>query len=152
VASGRLISRSGAVLFGCPVRLPNGVLVDPMVGRSADDAGHYSIGLKPHTIDVPCLDLLLARRANLLDALDARPPRVSFRNLGCWLGVHAAQRGARIAYVPLFRAEVADPRGLAGDRGQALACAWQWMSKLAGINGDARFGLAASHAATFLFR
>jgi hypothetical protein len=152
VASGRLIGRTGTVVLACPVQTSDGTLVDPAAGRHAEDPGHYSIGLKPHTISVPCIDLLLARREDLLAALAERPAGVSLRNLGCWLGIHAAMRQKRVVYVPLLRGEVSALRHLVGDRDQALAQAWSWMTDRAGFKGNSRLGLAPSHAATAFFQ
>ena len=43
--------------------MPDGELIDPIGGLSAQDPGHHGLALTPHSISVPCIDLMVARAA-----------------------------------------------------------------------------------------
>ena len=115
VVSGMLSSELGIVVHGPVVRV-DGKFSDLSAGRPAigNNAHMFNIW-KPHCVDLPCLDLMIARRDFLLDALDSAPANLSLRSLSWWLGRVAHRTRQRVAFEPLFMGFVTDEAKLAGD-------------------------------------
>jgi hypothetical protein len=94
--------------MGPMVLLGDGKLSDPARSRSAKDPGPFSICLKPHCVSALPIDLVVAKRTFLLDALRDRPRFLALRSLGAWLGRYAEAKRFRLVYEPLLRGYVID--------------------------------------------
>lgn len=121
VVSGMLSSKLGTVVHGPVVRL-DGRFSDLSAGRPAigNNAHMFNIW-KPHCVDLPCLDLMIARREFLLDALAAAPANLALRSLAWWLGRTAYRTRQRVAFEPLFMGFVTDETKLTGDPPASLS-------------------------------
>ena len=149
---GGVISRaSGEVVSGPTVRLSPSHFADQMRGSSMLDRGTDQLSrLKAQAVAAVGVDLLLARRTALLDALEAAPAGIGLRSLGCWLSHFASVKGRVLAYEPLFRAMTRNPAALVADRDRGLdntavalaAAGWKADTDfmLRGIAGIARMG------------
>jgi hypothetical protein len=97
-------------------------------------------------------DLLLARRAPLLEALRAAPAAATLRGLGPWLGLHCRRQRQYLVYEPLLCAGIGDASAQVGDPLEALSNHWRWLAPLAEgmrrpIQGLSGFAWHASHHA-----
>ncbi|AZO70241.1 MAG: glycosyltransferase [Mesorhizobium sp.] len=115
VVSGMLSSKLGMVLHGPVVRF-DGKFSDLSAGRPATGNNAHMFNIwKPHCVDLPCLDLMIAGRDFLLDALAAAPANLALRSLSWWLGRTARLTKQRVAFEPLFMGFVTDETKLTGD-------------------------------------
>lgn len=149
---GPLIDIGGIVRFGPVVETPDGRLTDPARGKPLVDAGPFSLALKPHCVTMVTPDLLLARRAPLLEALRAAPAAATLRGLGPWLGLHCRRQRQYLVYEPLLCAGIGDASAQVGDPLEALSNHWRWLAPLAEgmrrpIQGLSGFAWHASHHA-----
>jgi hypothetical protein len=146
---GALCGIAGPVLFGAPVGLDSGILVDPLAGRPMLAQSRYSFNLlKPHCVDAVAIDVLVARRAGLLAVLDAAPAQLGLRSLGWWLADVAARGGGLVAYEPLLRGFVRQQAMLIGDGVGGLQTAMTAFASPVARRPDVRRGVAgfAMHA------
>ena len=112
---GMLSSKLGMVIHGPVVRF-DGKFADLSAGRPATGNNAHMFNIwKPHCVDLPCLDLMIARQDFLLDALAAAPVNLALRSLSWWLGRTAYRTKQRIAFEPLFMGFVTDETKLLGD-------------------------------------
>jgi Glycosyl transferase family 2 len=109
---GPLIDAGERVLFGAPVILPDGRLVDPAAGLPRSDPGPFSLALKPHCVGVLAVDMMLARRSFLREVTATMPIQFPLREMGLWAGYHAEAIGVRAIYDPAFCGLVTDPAAL----------------------------------------
>jgi glycosyltransferase involved in cell wall biosynthesis len=100
---------AGKVLFGAPVTLPCGILVDPLAGSPDLDPGPFSLALKPHCVSVLAVDLMLARTGFLRRVVASMSPDQPARTLGVEAGKQAEAAGERLVFAPALRGLVADP-------------------------------------------
>lgn len=112
---GCLINFAGTIVSGAPVFADNKTLIDPLVGTNFNNAGHFSLALKPHSVDALSPDLLIARRVFIEEALGAYPPQLGMRSFGLWLGLFAARKSMTLTYEPLLRGFINNERSLIGD-------------------------------------
>ncbi len=117
---GCLVDFEGAIVSGAPVLIDQSTLVDPLVGASFNSAGHFSLALKPHSVDALSPDILIARRTFVQEALACYPSELGLRSFGLWLGVFAAQKSMTLTYEPLLRGFVTEERLLVGDPVEGL--------------------------------
>jgi hypothetical protein len=122
---GPLIGPNGRLLVGPMVSLGDANLTDPARGRSAKDPGPFSLCLKPHCVSALPIDLVVAKRTFLFEALRDRPRFLALRSLGAWLGCYAEARGLRLAYEPLLRGYVIDETKVITDGIEGLNLAWR---------------------------
>lgn len=119
--SGMLSTKLGMVLSGPVVRF-DGKFSDLSAGRPATGNNAHMFNIwKPHCVDLPCLDLMIARREFLLDALAAAPANFALRSLAWWLGRTAHRTRQRVAFEPLFMGFVTDETKLIGDPPASLS-------------------------------
>ncbi len=112
---GCLIDFAGTVVSGAPVFVNDKILVDPLAGVNFNNAGHFSLALKPHSVDALSPDLLIGRRAFIEDALRSCPAELGMRSFGIWLSFVAAQKSMTLTYEPLLRGFIQNERALVGD-------------------------------------
>lgn len=103
---GPLTDPDGIILRGAPVRLADGALMDPLIGRPRDYTGPFSLALKPHCVSALYADLMVVRRTDLEQTLAAVPDEASLSGLGLWLGHRAERTGGYVAYDPLLHGRV----------------------------------------------
>jgi hypothetical protein len=122
---GPLIGPNGRLLVGPMVSLGDANLTDPARGRSAKDPGPFSFCLKPHCVGALPIDLVVAKRTFLLEALRDRPRFLALRSLGAWLGCYAEAKRFRLVYEPLLRGYVIDETKAITDGIEELNLAWR---------------------------
>jgi hypothetical protein len=109
VVAARILDGQWRVAGGPEIFGYLGLVGCPDAGQPGNDPGYFALSLKQRCVSAPSSALFVARKHTLCAALhDA----LNWNGVGTWVGGHAAERGEKVAFTPIFTGMINETGGL----------------------------------------